>query len=232
MGTAALSTAQPHGPGGTGSLLLQTDGSDGQIIQFARVPIPLVTVDQFTAISWDFYQESGSDVPRPKIEYWWVDQAGTLVYQGNITATPGTWQTVTVDFATDLWYSTEFGSGDKRTLAEWQIELAGVPSNFVVIGFGTTVGVAPATVAYADMVHIATTKSDDTWDFEGDQTDIPQLPVPDIAITKTLDTAGPYTAGDTIQYTLTVSNAGPDAALDTFVADIPTNLTITIYPLI
>lgn len=41
-----------------------------------------------------------------------------------------------------------------------------------------------------------------------------------MSITKTLDTAGPYTAGDTIQYTQTVENADPDEAYTT-------NLTIS-----
>jgi uncharacterized repeat protein (TIGR01451 family) len=48
----------------------------------------------------------------------------------------------------------------------------------------------------------------------------------DVSITKTLDTAGPYTVGQTIQYTLVVANAGPSPATNVVVADAPTNLTI------
>ena len=51
--------------------------------------------------------------------------------------------------------------------------------------------------------------------------------VANVSITKDLDTAGPFTAGDPIQYTLVVSNAGPDAATSVVVTDSPTNLTIT-----
>ncbi|MBT8057579.1 MAG: DUF11 domain-containing protein [Gammaproteobacteria bacterium] len=48
----------------------------------------------------------------------------------------------------------------------------------------------------------------------------------DIALTKTLDTAEPYTVGQSIQYTLVVSNGGPSAATAVLVSDTPTNLTI------
>ncbi|GAA4810754.1 hypothetical protein GCM10011365_14000 [Marinicella pacifica] len=48
----------------------------------------------------------------------------------------------------------------------------------------------------------------------------------DVAVTKTLDTAGPYSNGQSIQYTLVVSNNGPDTATNVQVTDTPTNLTI------
>ena len=48
----------------------------------------------------------------------------------------------------------------------------------------------------------------------------------DIALTKALDTAGPYTVGQTVQYTLLVSNGGPSTATTVMVSDTPTNLTI------
>lgn len=49
----------------------------------------------------------------------------------------------------------------------------------------------------------------------------------DVSIVKTLDTAGPYYPGQSIQYTLTVHNAGPSPAGFVVVNDTPTNLTIT-----
>ena len=49
----------------------------------------------------------------------------------------------------------------------------------------------------------------------------------DLSITKTLDTAGPYTPGQSIQYTLAIANAGPSHAINVVVTDTPTNLTIT-----
>ena len=48
----------------------------------------------------------------------------------------------------------------------------------------------------------------------------------DVAVTKTLDTAGPFTVGDTLTYTLVVTNNGPDTANNVVVTDTPTNLTI------
>lgn len=43
-GTGGLSTNQPDNHGSNGSFELIIDGSNGQIIQIARVPIPLITV--------------------------------------------------------------------------------------------------------------------------------------------------------------------------------------------
>ena len=52
-------------------------------------------------------------------------------------------------------------------------------------------------------------------------------PAADVAVDKTLDTAGPFTNGQSIQYTITVTNNGPDTANNVQVTDTPTNLTIT-----
>jgi large repetitive protein len=49
----------------------------------------------------------------------------------------------------------------------------------------------------------------------------------DVGVVKTLITAGPFTVGDSIQYTLFVTNAGPSTATSIQVTDTPTNLTIT-----
>jgi uncharacterized repeat protein (TIGR01451 family) len=49
----------------------------------------------------------------------------------------------------------------------------------------------------------------------------------DVSIVKTLTTAGPFTAGQSITYTLFVANAGPSIATNVQVTDTPTNLTIT-----
>ncbi len=49
----------------------------------------------------------------------------------------------------------------------------------------------------------------------------------DISVVKTLDTAGPYTHGQTVTYTLLIANAGPSTATNIQVTDTPTNLTIT-----
>ncbi|KGO06616.1 VCBS domain-containing protein, partial [Dokdonia donghaensis] len=49
----------------------------------------------------------------------------------------------------------------------------------------------------------------------------------DVSIDKVLVDSSPYGVGDTVTYTLTVSNAGPDEATNVVVTDIPENLTIT-----
>ncbi|QCE41035.1 gliding motility-associated C-terminal domain-containing protein [Psychroserpens sp. NJDZ02] len=49
----------------------------------------------------------------------------------------------------------------------------------------------------------------------------------DISIDKVLVDSSPYLVGDTVIYTLVVSNAGPDEATNIVVTDIPENLTIT-----
>jgi len=52
-------------------------------------------------------------------------------------------------------------------------------------------------------------------------------PAADVSMVKTLATAGPFTVGQTVSYTLAVANAGPSTATSIQVTDTPTNLTIT-----
>jgi uncharacterized repeat protein (TIGR01451 family)/fimbrial isopeptide formation D2 family protein len=49
----------------------------------------------------------------------------------------------------------------------------------------------------------------------------------DLAVVKNLTTAGPYTVGQTVSYTITVTNNGPSDATGVEVNDVPDNLTIT-----
>lgn len=51
-------------------------------------------------------------------------------------------------------------------------------------------------------------------------------PSADVSVVKTLNSVQPFTAGETISYTLTVSNDGPDTANNTIVNDTPSNLVI------
>jgi len=46
-------------------------------------------------------------------------------------------------------------------------------------------------------------------------------------VVKTLTTAGPFTVGQTVSYTLVVANAGPSTATNVQVTDTPTHLTVT-----
>jgi uncharacterized repeat protein (TIGR01451 family) len=49
----------------------------------------------------------------------------------------------------------------------------------------------------------------------------------DVSVVKTLDTSAPFSAGQSLTYTLVVSNAGPSTATNVQIADTPMNLTIT-----
>jgi uncharacterized repeat protein (TIGR01451 family) len=53
------------------------------------------------------------------------------------------------------------------------------------------------------------------------------VPSADVSVVKTLTTAGPFAAGQSITYTLFVANAGPSTATSVQVTDTPTNLTVT-----
>src|SRR5207247_4359574 len=49
----------------------------------------------------------------------------------------------------------------------------------------------------------------------------------DVSLVKTLTTSGPFSAGQSISYTLVVANAGPSTATSIQVTDTPTNMSIT-----
>src|SRR5207302_475891 len=49
----------------------------------------------------------------------------------------------------------------------------------------------------------------------------------DVSVVKTLTTAGPYTIGQIISYSIVVANAGPSTATNVQVTDTPSNLNIT-----
>lgn len=49
----------------------------------------------------------------------------------------------------------------------------------------------------------------------------------DLIVSKMLDTAGPYFAGQPVSYTITVTNGGPQPATNVNVTDTPSNLSIT-----
>src|SRR5205085_160286 len=51
-------------------------------------------------------------------------------------------------------------------------------------------------------------------------------PVADVALTKSLTSAPPYSVGQAITYTIVVSNVGPSTATNIQVTDTPTNLTL------
>jgi hypothetical protein len=178
--TMELSTDQPFGPGHTGSLKFIKPNAAGAIIQAAR--IPAIRASDIREVGWAFYSDSATNFPVVKIEYFGQGRSGTLVYDhSNITSyTPNTWRVVPVDLNSDLWWSTESGSGTKKTLAAWQQDLGNIAINYFVVGIGSTGGASAAVTSYVDLVHLATTRSNIYWDFEatGDDPLPPQPPVP------------------------------------------------------
>ncbi|NOR72241.1 MAG: DUF11 domain-containing protein, partial [Methylomarinum sp.] len=93
----------------------------------------------------------------------------------------------------------------------------------------TVTATTPANGSFDNAVSVAADESDPDASNNSDNTGNGgnALPAADVAVTKSLDAAAPFTVGDTIQYTLVVSNSGPDAASDVVVTDTPTNLNIT-----
>ena len=158
-GTIGLGVADSHG--GTSSLLLSTDGSDGQIVKVARVPIPVIRVSGVASVSWDLNTDNITNYPRPNIEYWSPALAGTLVYEiSNFTPTANTWQNVVMS-GSSMFRDTNTNVVD--TLANFQAgPIGNVPVNFFQLGFGSTSGAVPAVNGNIDYVELNGT----TWDFE------------------------------------------------------------------
>ncbi|TXE11515.1 DUF11 domain-containing protein, partial [Psychroserpens burtonensis] len=81
-----------------------------------------------------------------------------------------------------------------------------------------------ASVSADETDPVSTNNIDDGTDGNNDGT---AAPVADVSVTKTLIDSSPYATGDTVTYTLVVSNLGPDTATNVEVTDVPSNLTIT-----
>jgi uncharacterized repeat protein (TIGR01451 family) len=90
-----------------------------------------------------------------------------------------------------------------------------------------TYTIVGADIAAASVTNVATATADGV-NSNTDSRTVPLSTSADVSIVKTLVTAGPYTAGQTINYTLVVANAGPSTATSIQVTDTPTNLTITV----
>jgi hypothetical protein len=162
--------------GGTSSLLLSTDGSAGQIIRAARIPTPLMRIDEITSLSFDAYSDSAVNYAYPQLEYFNLTYAGTLVYDAtNIALATNTWTSVVVDLNVDKFWSTDYGQGDLRTLAQWQTEptVGPVLMNYFQMGYGSTGAETTQATAYMDFVELNGT----TWDFQ-DVAALPPEPAP------------------------------------------------------
>ncbi|HEX6099152.1 MAG TPA: ExeM/NucH family extracellular endonuclease [Thermoanaerobaculia bacterium] len=102
----------------------------------------------------------------------------------------------------------------------------GVGSSVFTLTVHVGAGVAAGTV----LSNTATATSDSAEGNPGDESDTATTTVAasaNVGINKTLDTAGPFTVGQSVTYTITVGNAGPSVATNVSVTDTPSNLTIT-----
>jgi hypothetical protein len=169
-GTGTISDTQPRGAG-TGSLEFTTSGSTADQVSAGR--IPLIRLNDITAVGYDFYSDNGNFAPALKLAYFGAT-FGTLVYEPgeNLPYTTNTWVS-RPDVTGGNWWSTENPGGPRQTLAAWQASLGNPLVNFFKVGVGS--GWNSATTGYADLV----TLNGATWDFEATPAGtLPPGPVP------------------------------------------------------
>ncbi|MCC6594102.1 MAG: DUF11 domain-containing protein, partial [Xanthomonadales bacterium] len=134
--------------------------------------------------------------------------------------------------------------------AATNVQVTDVPTNLTITNVSGACAALPCTIATlasgasATITVTATINASGAFDNSATATGAEHDPTPgnntdntgnggnaaasaDVRVVKTLDTAGPYVAGQTVSYTLQVFNDGPSAATNVQVTDVPTNLTIT-----
>jgi uncharacterized repeat protein (TIGR01451 family) len=121
-------------------------------------------------------------------------------------------------------------SDDKTTVTCPAVSTVGDLDNFLDPGESVTCTatytIVAGDVASAFVTNTATASADGV-DSNSDSVTVVLATAADVSIVKTLTTAGPYTVGQSITYTLFVANAGPSTATNVQVTDTPSNLTIT-----
>lgn len=144
-----------------------------------------------------------------------VDAGGPAAFLGDFTLTGGG-------------HSFAGGGTTVTTGTNWLVSTTGWSGYVAATGYGTN-GVGPWNFrpAPADpnavWIWSANNDADNNVYFS-----MAILPTPtDLAVIKTLDTAGPYYVGGTVEFTVTVSNAGPATAADVDIGNLADNLTIT-----
>jgi uncharacterized repeat protein (TIGR01451 family) len=111
---------------------------------------------------------------------------------------------------------------------------AALPCTIATLASGgnTTINVSATIIAAGAFDNSATATGTESDPNPGNNTDSTgnggtASPAADVSLVKTLTTAGPFTVGQSITYTLVVANAGPSTATNIQVTDTPSNLTIT-----
>jgi uncharacterized repeat protein (TIGR01451 family) len=99
-------------------------------------------------------------------------------------------------------------------------------------GASTTIDVTATISSVGTFDNSATATADEPDPDGSDNTDDTENngvvgPSADVSLVKTLTTAGPFSVGQAITYTLEVANTGPSAATSVDISDTPSNLTIT-----
>jgi uncharacterized repeat protein (TIGR01451 family) len=119
---------------------------------------------------------------------------------------------------------------NKATVACPPVSTVGDLDNFLDPGESITCS-AIYTITPADMLNASVTNTAtatvQSVNSNSDNVTVVLSSAADVSMVKTLTTAGPFTAGQSITYTLFVANAGPATATNVQVTDTPTNLTIT-----
>ena len=119
---------------------------------------------------------------------------------------------------------------DRTTVTCPAVSTVGDLDNFLDPGESitcTATYIVIATDVTAASVTNTATASVDGVDSNADQATVVLASAADVSVVKTLATAGPFTVGQSVTYTLFVANAGPSTATDVAVTDNPSNLTIT-----
>ncbi|MGZ5464011.1 MAG: DUF7933 domain-containing protein, partial [Thermoanaerobaculia bacterium] len=121
-------------------------------------------------------------------------------------------------------------SDDRATVTCPAVSTVGDLDNFLDPGESITCTasytIVAGDVAAASVTNTATATAEGV-DSNTDNVTVYLATAADVSIVKTLTTGGPYTAGQSITYTLFVANAGPSTATNVQITDTPSNLTIT-----
>jgi len=109
----------------------------------------------------------------------------------------------------------------------------GFPCTIAILANGASESITvtasiPASGDFNNAVSVSAAEHDPDSTNNSDNTDNGgnAAPVADLIVSKALDSAAPFIAGSTIQYTIVVTNSGPDAATNVEITDTEANLTI------
>ena len=122
------------------------------------------------------------------------------------------------------------GNANAGLQYQWQrngTDIDGTTDGGVYSGFNTnTLSISNVSGLSGNVYNVIVTHTDNVCANEQASATLTVNAFADVGVTKTLTNTSPYQTGDTVTYTLIVSNSGPDTANNVVVTDTPTNLTI------